>query len=63
MFPQELFSYEGVDILIPFLQMDPKKLYSGLGHNHLLFSALDCLWLVKKYFSDRNPLEMAGLVF
>ncbi|XP_069715714.1 cilia- and flagella-associated protein 69-like isoform X2 [Phaenicophaeus curvirostris] len=41
---KELFSYEGVDILIPFIQIDPKKLYSGLGHNRLLFSALDCLW-------------------
>ena len=53
MFQQELFSYAGVDILIPFIQMDPKKLHSGLGHNCLLLSALDCLWLVE-YFRSGN---------
>ncbi|NWZ65424.1 CFA69 protein, partial [Acrocephalus arundinaceus] len=41
---KELFSCEGIDILIPFFKMDPRKLYSGLGHNCLLLSALDCLW-------------------
>ncbi|NXN11766.1 CFA69 protein, partial [Indicator maculatus] len=41
---KELFSPEGVDLLISFLQMDPKKIHSGLGHNRLLFTALDCLW-------------------
>ncbi|NXY91075.1 CFA69 protein, partial [Alcedo cyanopectus] len=41
---KELFSYEGLDILIPFIQMDPTKLDSGLGHKCLFFSALDCLW-------------------
>ncbi|NWV80421.1 CFA69 protein, partial [Dasyornis broadbenti] len=40
---KELFSCEGIGILIPFVRMDPKKLYSGLGHSCLLFSALDCL--------------------
>ncbi|POI31822.1 hypothetical protein CIB84_004427, partial [Bambusicola thoracicus] len=45
---QELFSYEGVDLLISLIQMDPKKLHSGLGHMRLLFSALDCLWLLKQ---------------
>ncbi|NXX49820.1 CFA69 protein, partial [Tricholaema leucomelas] len=41
---KELFSPEGVDLLIPFLQMDPRKIQSGVGHNRLLFTALDCLW-------------------
>ncbi|NXR53480.1 CFA69 protein, partial [Hippolais icterina] len=41
---KELFSCEGIDILTPFFKMDPRKLYSGLGHNCLLLSALDCLW-------------------
>ncbi|NXI34357.1 CFA69 protein, partial [Galbula dea] len=41
---KELFSCEGVDILIPLLQMEPRKLPSGLGHSCLLLSALDCLW-------------------
>ncbi|NXO66572.1 CFA69 protein, partial [Phainopepla nitens] len=41
---KELFSCEGIDILIPFFKMDPRKLYSGIGYNCLLLSALDCLW-------------------
>ncbi|NXO42484.1 CFA69 protein, partial [Locustella ochotensis] len=41
---KEDFSGGGIGILIPFFQMDPRKLYSGLGHNCLLLSALDCLW-------------------
>ncbi|NWT49598.1 CFA69 protein, partial [Erythrocercus mccallii] len=41
---KELFSCKGIGILIPFFKMDPRKLYSGLGHNCLLLSALDCLW-------------------
>uniref|UniRef100_A0A8B9DYW6 Cilia and flagella associated protein 69 n=1 Tax=Anser cygnoides TaxID=8845 RepID=A0A8B9DYW6_ANSCY len=60
---KELFSYEGVDILIPFIQMDPKKLYSGLGHNRLLFSALDCLWacVVGCYIAEDYFLEQQGV--
>ncbi|NWI84985.1 CFA69 protein, partial [Pitta sordida] len=58
-----LFSSEGIDILIPFLQMDPKKLYSGLGHNCLLFSALDCLWscVVGCYIAEDIFLEKQGI--
>ncbi|NXP73418.1 CFA69 protein, partial [Ramphastos sulfuratus] len=41
---KELFNPEGVDLLISLLQMDPRKIHSGVGHNHLLFTALDCLW-------------------
>ncbi|NXA10981.1 CFA69 protein, partial [Sapayoa aenigma] len=60
---KELFSYEGIGILIPFLQMDPKKLYSGLGHNCLLFSALDCLWscVVGCYIAEDYFLEKQGI--
>ncbi|NXV11581.1 CFA69 protein, partial [Cepphus grylle] len=60
---KELFSYEGVDILIPFIQMDPKKLYSGLGHNHLLFTALDCLWscVIGCYIAEDYFLEKQGI--
>ncbi|XP_009888659.1 PREDICTED: uncharacterized protein C7orf63 homolog [Charadrius vociferus] len=60
---KELFSYEGVDILIPFIQMDPKKLYSGLGHNRLLFSALDCLWscVIGCYIAEDYFLEKQGI--
>ncbi|NXV09090.1 CFA69 protein, partial [Cettia cetti] len=41
---KELFSYEGIGILIPFFKMDQRKLFSGLGHSRLLLGALDCLW-------------------
>ncbi|KFP25060.1 Uncharacterized protein C7orf63, partial [Colius striatus] len=60
---KELFSYEGVDILIPFIQMDPKKLYSGVGHNYLLFSTLDCLWscVIGCDFAEDYFLEKQGI--
>ncbi|NXC45583.1 CFA69 protein, partial [Penelope pileata] len=60
---KELFSYEGVDILILLIQMDPKKLYSGLGHNRLLFSALDCLWscVIGCYIAENYFLEQQGI--
>ncbi|XP_060638273.2 cilia- and flagella-associated protein 69 isoform X1 [Anolis sagrei] len=60
---KELFGWDGIDILIPFLKMDAKKLYSGLGHNRLLFSALDCLWccvlgciILEDYFLEREGI-------
>ncbi|NXF03046.1 CFA69 protein, partial [Smithornis capensis] len=60
---KEIFSYEAVDVLIPFLQMDPKKLHSGLGHNCLLFSALDCLssCVVGCYLAEYYFLEKRGI--
>ncbi|NXN32982.1 CFA69 protein, partial [Nycticryphes semicollaris] len=61
---KELFSYEGVDVLIPFIQMDPKKLDSGLGHNRLLFTALDCLWscVIGCYVAEDRFLEKQGIL-
>ncbi|XP_053108424.1 cilia- and flagella-associated protein 69-like isoform X2 [Hemicordylus capensis] len=60
---KEIFGWEGVDTLIPFMKMDVKKFYSGLGHNRLLFSALDCLWccvmgctILEDYFLEREGL-------
>ncbi|XP_053265440.1 cilia- and flagella-associated protein 69 isoform X1 [Podarcis raffonei] len=60
---KELFGWEGVDTLIPFMKMDSKKFYSGLGHNRLLFTALDCLWccvmgctILEDYFIEREGL-------
>ncbi|KFV95879.1 Uncharacterized protein C7orf63, partial [Eurypyga helias] len=60
---KELFSYEGVDLLIPFIQMDPRKLQSGLGHKCLLFSALDCLWscVIGCYIAEDYFLEKQGI--
>ncbi|NXF22466.1 CFA69 protein, partial [Rhodinocichla rosea] len=41
---REVFSCEGIGMLISYLKMDPTRLCSGIGHNCLLLSALDCLW-------------------
>ncbi|NWV14969.1 CFA69 protein, partial [Ptilonorhynchus violaceus] len=60
---KELFSYEGVGILMPFLKIDPEKLYSGLGHSWLLFSALDCLWscVIGCYIAEDYFIENQGI--
>uniref|UniRef100_A0A8C3R1N3 Cilia and flagella associated protein 69 n=1 Tax=Cyanoderma ruficeps TaxID=181631 RepID=A0A8C3R1N3_9PASS len=60
---KELFSCEGIDILIPFFKMDPRKLYSGFGHNCLLLSALDCLWscVVGCYIAEDSFIEKQGI--
>ncbi|NXU03505.1 CFA69 protein, partial [Buphagus erythrorhynchus] len=60
---KEIFSCEGVDILITFFKMDPRKLYSGLGHNCLLFSALDCLWscVIGCYIAEDSFIEKQGI--
>ncbi|NWU41010.1 CFA69 protein, partial [Hylia prasina] len=60
---KELFSCEGIDILIPFFKMDPRKLYSGLGHNCLLLSALDCLWscVIGCYIAEDSFIEKQGI--
>ncbi|XP_048367694.1 cilia- and flagella-associated protein 69 isoform X2 [Sphaerodactylus townsendi] len=60
---KELFGWEGVDTLIPFLKLDAKKFYGGLGHHRLLFSTLDCLWccvmgctILEDYFLEKEGL-------
>ncbi|KAL2307351.1 hypothetical protein Nmel_000309, partial [Mimus melanotis] len=60
---KEIFSCEGIDILIPFFKMDPRKLYSGLGHNCLLLSALDCLWscVIGCYIAEDSFIEKQGI--
>uniref|UniRef100_A0A8C0IUE4 Cilia and flagella associated protein 69 n=1 Tax=Chelonoidis abingdonii TaxID=106734 RepID=A0A8C0IUE4_CHEAB len=60
---KELFGCEGVDILISFMKMDPNKLYSGLGHNRLLFSTLDSLWccVMGCYIAEDYFLEKEGI--
>ncbi|NWT90022.1 CFA69 protein, partial [Lanius ludovicianus] len=62
---KELFSCEGIAILIPFFKMDPKKLCSGLGHNCLLLSALDCLWscVIGCYIAEDYFIEKQGIFF
>ncbi|NWY41672.1 CFA69 protein, partial [Sylvia atricapilla] len=60
---KELFSSEGTGVLIPFFKMDPKKLYSGLGHSCLLLSALDCLWscVIGCYIAEDSFIEKQGI--
>ncbi|NXQ45857.1 CFA69 protein, partial [Catharus fuscescens] len=60
---KELFSCGGIDILIPFFKMDPRKLYSGLGHSCLLLSALDCLWscVVGCCIAEDSFIEKQGI--
>ncbi|NXH29702.1 CFA69 protein, partial [Myiagra hebetior] len=60
---KELFSCEGIAILVQFFKMDPKKLYSGLGHNCLLLSALDCLWscVIGCYIAEDSFIEKQGI--
>ncbi|XP_064265562.1 cilia- and flagella-associated protein 69-like isoform X3 [Passer domesticus] len=60
---KELFSCEGIGILIPFFKMDPRKLCSGLGYSCLLLSALDCLWscVVGCYIAEDSFIEKRGI--
>ena len=29
---------------VHFLKMNPEKFHSGLGHNRLILSTVDCVW-------------------
>jgi hypothetical protein len=29
---------------VHFLKMSPEKFHSGLGHNRLILSTVDCVW-------------------
>ncbi|KAJ8334850.1 hypothetical protein SKAU_G00404890 [Synaphobranchus kaupii] len=41
---KELFGSGGVEMLAHFLKTSPAKFYSGLGHNKLILSTVDCVW-------------------
>ncbi|XP_030596553.1 cilia- and flagella-associated protein 69-like isoform X2 [Archocentrus centrarchus] len=41
---KELFGSEGVEMAVHFLRKGSDKFYSGLGHNKLLLSTVDCVW-------------------
>ncbi|XP_072268888.1 cilia- and flagella-associated protein 69 [Pyxicephalus adspersus] len=60
---KELFGSEGVDILIQLLKMEPSKIYSGLGHNKLLFCTLDAVWscIIGCFTSEDYFLEKEGM--
>ncbi|XP_001377964.2 cilia- and flagella-associated protein 69 isoform X1 [Monodelphis domestica] len=60
---KEAFGTEGVDIVLHLMKVDPKKFQSGLGHNRLLFSTLDCLWccILGCYTLEDYFLEKEGI--
>lgn len=41
---KELFGSEGVEMAVHFLKKGSDKFYSGLGHNKLVLSTVDCVW-------------------
>lgn len=45
--PQELFGSEGVEMVLHFLRKGSDRFYSGLGHNKLILSTVDCVWSVQ----------------
>ncbi|KAM6958962.1 cilia- and flagella-associated protein 69 [Aplochiton taeniatus] len=60
---KELFGSEGVEMAIHFLKMNPEKFYSGLGHNKLLLSTVDCVWscIVGCYTTEDYFLAKEGV--
>ncbi|NWR17740.1 CFA69 protein, partial [Emberiza fucata] len=60
---KELFSCEGIGILVSYLKMDPMRLCSETGHNCLLLSALDCLWscVIGCCIAEESFIEKQGV--
>lgn len=44
--PQELFGAAGVEMTVQFLRKGYDKFHSGLGHNKLILTTVDCVWSV-----------------
>ncbi|MBN3305619.1 CFA69 protein, partial [Amia calva] len=61
---KELFGPEGVELLVRFLKMDPALFYSGLGHNKLILTTVDCIWscVVGCYPTEDLFLEKGGVL-
>ncbi|XP_062844662.1 cilia- and flagella-associated protein 69-like [Trichomycterus rosablanca] len=60
---KDLFGAQGVEVMVHYLKMDPAQLYSGLGHNRLFLSAVDCVWscIVGSYPTEDLFLEKEGI--
>ncbi|KAL9868358.1 cilia- and flagella-associated protein 69 isoform 3-T3 [Geothlypis trichas] len=60
---KELFSCEGIGMLVSYLKMDPRKLCSDTGHNCLILSALDCLWscVIGCFLAEESFIEKQGV--
>ncbi|XP_030203728.1 cilia- and flagella-associated protein 69 isoform X1 [Gadus morhua] len=60
---KELFGAEGVEMAVHFLKMSPEKFHSGLGHNRLILSTVDCVWscIVGCYTTEDYFLAREGV--
>ncbi|XP_029022275.1 cilia- and flagella-associated protein 69-like isoform X2 [Betta splendens] len=60
---KELFGSEGVEMAIHFLRKGSDKFYSGLGHNKLILSTVDCVWscIVGCYTTEDYFLAKQGV--
>ncbi|KAF6730547.1 Cilia- and flagella-associated protein 69 [Oryzias melastigma] len=59
---KDLFGFEGAEMAIQFLRKGSGKFYSGLGHNKLILSTVDCVWscIVGCYRTEDHFLEKEG---
>ncbi|NWT25200.1 CFA69 protein, partial [Cardinalis cardinalis] len=60
---KELFSCEGIGILISYLKIDPMRFCCGIGHSCLLLNVLDCLWscVIGCCIAEESFLEKQGI--
>ncbi|XP_071355302.1 cilia- and flagella-associated protein 69-like isoform X2 [Trachinotus anak] len=60
---KELFGSEGVEMAVHFLKKGSDKFYSGLGHNKLILSTVDCVWscIVSCYTTEDYFLAKEGV--
>ncbi|XP_028453342.1 cilia- and flagella-associated protein 69 isoform X1 [Perca flavescens] len=60
---KELFGSEGVEMAVHFLKKGSHKFYSGLGHNKLILSTVDCVWscIVGCYTTEDYFLAKEGV--
>ncbi|XP_078123508.1 cilia- and flagella-associated protein 69 isoform X1 [Sander vitreus] len=60
---KELFGSEGVEMAVHFLKKGSNNFYSGLGHNKLILSTVDCVWscIVGCYTTEDYFLAKEGV--
>nr|XP_033787139.1 cilia- and flagella-associated protein 69-like isoform X1 [Geotrypetes seraphini] len=60
---KDLFGFEGVEVLLMLLKMDPVLYNSGVGHNRLILGTLDSIWccVIGCYASEDYFLEKEGM--
>ncbi|KAF0024286.1 hypothetical protein F2P81_023088 [Scophthalmus maximus] len=60
---KELFGSDGVEMAVHFLRKGSDKFFSGLGHNRLVLSTVDCVWscIVGCYTTEDYFLAKEGV--